>query len=111
MVFRQGHAMLAENDLSGRRMMHRFAWVILVVGVMSFGFVDAGGDRGKFADVPLPKDLVAPDTVAVAGATVAFLEGPAADAVGNVFFSDIAGNRIMKLDAKGNVSVFRADSG
>ena len=44
-------------------------------------------------------------------ATVCFLEGPAVDAEGNVFFSDIAGNRIMKMDVKGQVSVFRADSG
>ncbi len=70
----------------------------------------AGADS-KFAHIPLPKDLVAPDTIAVAGATVCFLEGPAADATGNVFFSDIAGNRILKLDPRGKVSVFRADSG
>ena len=30
---------------------------------------------------------------------------------GNVFFSDIAGNRILKMNAHGEVSVFRADSG
>src|SRR5688572_25739143 len=70
-----------------------------------------GGEGSNLAMIGLPKDLVAPDTVAVAGATVAFLEGPAVDAAGNVFFSDIAGNRILKLDAKGKVSVFRADSG
>src|SRR5204863_9653416 len=44
-------------------------------------------------------------------AVVCFLEGPAVDADGNVFFSDIAGNRIMKMDPKGKLSVFRADSG
>lgn len=44
-------------------------------------------------------------------ATVCFLEGPAVDAAGNVFFSDIAGNRIMKMDPKGQLSVWRADSG
>ncbi|MCS7045070.1 MAG: SMP-30/gluconolactonase/LRE family protein [Gemmataceae bacterium] len=65
----------------------------------------------QFADTPLPKNLVPPDTVAVVEATVAFLEGPAADAAGNVYFSDIAGNRILKLDTKGTVTVFRADSG
>jgi gluconolactonase len=61
--------------------------------------------------VPLPDGLVAPNTVADAAGTVCFLEGPAVDADGNVFFSDIAGNRIMKMDAKGVISVFRADSG
>jgi gluconolactonase len=44
-------------------------------------------------------------------ATVCFLEGPAVDADGSVFFSDIAGNRIMRMDSKGALSVFRADSG
>ena len=44
-------------------------------------------------------------------AVVCFLEGPAVDAAGNVFFSDIAGNRILKMDAKGTVTTFRADSG
>src|SRR5262249_27666201 len=44
-------------------------------------------------------------------AVVCFLEGPAVDAKGNVFFSDIAGNRILKMDTKGAVTTFRADSG
>src|SRR4029077_3722972 len=61
--------------------------------------------------VPLPPGLVAPDTIAEAVGTAAFLEGPAVDKDGNVFFSDIAGNRIMKMDPKGQISVWRADSG
>jgi gluconolactonase len=59
----------------------------------------------------LPADLFPKDAKVTAAAVVCFLEGPAVDADGNVFFSDIAGNRIMKMDAKGTVSVFRADSG
>src|SRR6187397_513264 len=61
--------------------------------------------------IPLPDGLVAKDTAAAPAAVVCFLEGPAVDAAGNVFFSDIAGNRILKLDAKGAVTTFRADSG
>jgi gluconolactonase len=60
---------------------------------------------------PLPDGLVAEQTAAAAAAVVCFLEGPAADAEGNVFFSDIAGNRILKMDVKGKVTTFRADSG
>jgi gluconolactonase len=60
---------------------------------------------------PLPDGLVARQTVASPATVVCFLEGPAADAAGNVFFSDIAGNRILKMDAKGAVTTFRADSG
>lgn len=67
-------------------------------------------DKVDFAKVPLPADLVPADTKA-AGTAVCFLEGPAADADGNVFFSDIAGNRILKMAADGKVSIWRADSG
>src|SRR5262245_60033825 len=60
---------------------------------------------------PLPAGLVAEKTAAAPAAVICFLEGPAVDATGNVFFSDIAGNRILKMDAKGAVTTFRADSG
>jgi len=39
-----------------------------------------------------------------------FTEGPAADGKGNVFFTDIPNNRIMKWDGK-ELSVFRENSG
>src|ERR1051326_4646918 len=60
---------------------------------------------------PLPDGLVVQGTAAAASAVVCFLEGPAVAAPGNVFFSDIAGNRILKMDARGTVPTFRADSG
>jgi gluconolactonase len=60
---------------------------------------------------PPPADLVPKDVRPTAAAVVCFLEGPAVDAESNVFFSDIAGNRILKMDPKGGVTVFRADSG
>src|SRR5437763_1494175 len=60
---------------------------------------------------PLPEGLIAKETAATPAAVVCFLEGPAVDADGNVFFSDIAGNRILKMDTKGVVTTFRADSG
>ena len=40
-----------------------------------------------------------------------FTEGPAADAQGNVFFSDIPNNRIHKWSLAGGLSTFREDSG
>jgi gluconolactonase len=87
--------------------MHR---TIFVVGLLAgTALAVSGGDGPK--PVPLPDGLVAPDVVVETAGTVAFLEGPAVDADGNVFFSDIAGNRIMKMDPKGAISVWRADSG
>lgn len=61
--------------------------------------------------IPPPNALLEPEGKLQVAAGVCFLEGPAADAEGNVYFADIAGNRILKMDAKGNVSTFRADSG
>lgn len=68
-------------------------------------------DRPDFAKLPPPPGLVAPDAKVVAAAGVCFLEGPAVDVTGAVFFSDIAGNRILRMAPDGKVSVFRADSG
>src|SRR5215218_1904219 len=62
-------------------------------------------------NIPLPADLVAADAKVQVASGVCFLEGPAVDAEGNVYFSDIAGNRILKRDAKGLINIFRADSG
>ena len=39
-----------------------------------------------------------------------FTEGPAADADGNVYFSDVANSRVHKVDAGGKLSVFREPS-
>jgi len=63
------------------------------------------------ATAPLPQGLVEPDAKVCSATFVAFTEGPAADASGSVYFSDIINNRIMKLSAEGKLSVFRADSG
>ena len=62
-------------------------------------------------DVDLPAGLVPADTKARTAAGVCFLEGPAWHASGDLYFSDIAGNRILKLAPDGNINVFRADSG
>ena len=61
--------------------------------------------------VPLPPGMVGKDTIPAPAAVVCFLEGPAVDAAGNLFFSDIAGNRILKMDPRGAITTFRADSG
>jgi gluconolactonase len=92
--------------MSGKRI--AVALLALVAG--SFGLLNAA-DPVDLTKLPLPASLVAADARVIPGAVVCFLEGPAVDGDGNVFFSDIAGNRIMKMDAAGKVSVFRADSG
>lgn len=58
------------------------------------------------AQSPLPSDA----TISIAG-QVAFTEGPAWHPSGNVLFTDIANNRIMRLDPNGELHVFRTPSG
>ncbi len=56
-------------------------------------------------------ELLDPTATFSNAASIAFTEGPAVDVEGNVFFSDIVNNRIMKRAPDGRVSVFRNDSG
>src|SRR5262245_11746962 len=79
-----------------------------------FAAVSAESPAQKQADlskVALPAGLVAPEAKAKVAALVCFFEGPAVDEQGNVFFSDITGNRILKMNSRGQVSVFREASG
>jgi gluconolactonase len=57
-----------------------------------------------FSFIPVPGHKAQEVQVAT---TIAFTEGPTADAAGNVFFTDQANNRIMKLAADGKLSTFR----
>ena len=59
----------------------------------------------------LPAQFLAEGSSLSTATVIAFTEGPAVDADGSVYFSDIWNNRIMKLAADGSQSVFRADSG
>jgi len=68
-------------------------------------------EKPDLSKVPLPSGLVAPKAEAERAALVCFFEGPAVDDKGNVFFSDITSNRILKMTSQGEVSVFRTDSG
>jgi gluconolactonase len=63
----------------------------------------------RYEQAPLPAG-VAESGVKVATSLV-FTEGPAVDADGSVYFSDIENNRILKLDPQGRRSVFREPSG
>ncbi|PYV04152.1 MAG: hypothetical protein DMG10_08845 [Acidobacteria bacterium] len=60
------------------------------------------------------QNVLVPSSVTDAGVkpatTIAFTEGPAVDAGGNVYFSDIMNNRILKLAPDGTRSVFREPS-
>lgn len=61
-----------------------------------------------FHQIPPPAGVAAAPTAAV---VLAFTEGPAVDADGTVYFSDIMNNRILKRSPDGGLSVFREPSG
>ena len=61
-----------------------------------------------FKHIPLPPGVQSELTVAD---FVSFIEGPAVDAEGTVYYSDIRGNRILKMTRHGRHSVFRYPSG
>jgi gluconolactonase len=65
--------------------------------------------QNRFTAVPLPPN--AEEAGVREAASLAFTEGPAVDADGTVYFSDIQNNRIMKLTPDGACSVFRDPSG
>jgi gluconolactonase len=61
-----------------------------------------------YATLPLPPG--AAEGGVRAATSVAFVEGPAVDAAGNLYFSDIENNRILKLAPDGRRTVFREPS-
>ena len=63
------------------------------------------------ARLPSPRRFLKTGARLSRAATIAFAEGPAYHSDGSVYFSDIINNRVMKLAADGQLSVFRADSG
>ena len=64
------------------------------------------------ADTSRQTNLVAPGAkVEKLAGGFRFTEGPAVDAKGNVFFSDIPNNRIHKWSVSGELSTFRENSG
>ena len=63
----------------------------------------------RYEQLPIPGGVA--QAGVVAACSLAFTEGPAVDADGSVYFSDIANNRIMRLAPDGLLSVFREPSG
>jgi gluconolactonase len=69
------------------------------------------GHRMDLTRTPPPPTLLAPQGATTIAVRTCLLEGPAFDAGGVLYFSDIIGNRIHRLTPDGELSVFREDSG
>lgn len=89
-------------------------YCLLIIAIWSSWFAVSGllaAELPDFAKTPMPAGLLAPEAKVESLLYVSFLEGPAFDAAGSLYFSDIANNRILKMGAQGAVTTFRADSG
>lgn len=53
---------------------------------------------------------LAAQTLEIAAVMPVVLEGPTADAEGNLYFTDVNASRIMKLDTAGRITTFRQPS-
>lgn len=90
-------------------MLERWIFVCVSAGVCWAGAGWPG--RASFAqDMPLSQVLVEGEGWEVAASGFKFTEGPAVDAAGNIYFSDVEASRIHKLDLQGKVSVFVENS-
>lgn len=71
---------------------------------LSLAILHPASARGQ--DMPLGNVLIEGQGWELVGEGYKFTEGPAADAAGNVYFSDIPNNRIHKVGLDGKVTVF-----
>lgn len=89
----------------------RTALILTLALLFNVSATSLADEKNNLAQAPVPTELLAPRAKASVASLVCFLEGSAVDAEGNLFFSDITANRIMKLAPNGDLSVFRSDSG
>jgi gluconolactonase len=80
-------------------------------GLMVFLVVAAVVGCGKEAAAEEPSVVAAGAEVKKLAGGFVFTEGPAADAEGNIFFTDIPNNRIHKRSLEGKLSTFRENTG
>jgi len=82
--------------------------VILMKYLLVFSLIVSGAGRGSLAADEQP---VSADARLKFEGKVAFVEGPSWHPTGNVYFSDIPNERIMRRDRNGEIHVFRTSSG
>lgn len=80
---------------------------VTIAGLLIFGGCGSGPPE---ASPPAAQQGPAADPRVEVAATVAFTEGPTVDQEGNVYFTDTANSRIMKLSADGELTTFRQPS-
>jgi gluconolactonase len=87
----------------GRKFYGLFAIVLVMAVTVSACFGAAEGEKSSVLAPGAKVEKLAGD--------FKFTEGPAADGEGNVFFSDIPNNRILRWSIHGELTTYREDSG
>ena len=85
------------------RTTHRNGWTMVLALVIGAMTTAARGD-GAIPGIVTKGEVVQVQTGFV------FTEGPTADADGNVYFTDVRANKILKLDTQGKLSTFLDES-
>ena len=90
---------------------------LLIAAITTFGQEASQGKKPE-SKKPAEEQITQKRSVVAEGAKVEklagdfkFTEGPASDAKGNIYFSDIPNNRIHKWSLDGKLSTFRENSG
>jgi gluconolactonase len=93
------------------------AFIMALLAALMLGLTSAAQEKTK-KERPAKKEAARSKDLMAAGAEVKklvddfkFTEGPAGDAEGNVYFSDIPNNRILKWSRDGKLSTFLENSG
>jgi len=91
---------------------------ISLLAVLALGVTGVARERAAKKERPAKREAVQSKNLVAPGAEVKklagdfkFTEGPAGDAQGNVYFSDIPNNRILKWSTDGKLSTFLENSG
>ncbi len=92
--------------------------VVLTLGMTGAAKEEVAKEKATKEDKPARKETAKGKSLLAPGAQVKmlvddfqFTEGPAGDAVGNVYFTDIPNNRIIKWSLDGTPTVFLDNSG
>jgi len=92
-------------------------YFISLLAVLALGITGVAKEKAT-REKPAKKEAAQSKSLVAAGAEVKklagdfqFTEGPAGDAEGNVYFSDIPNNRILKWSLDGKLSTFLENSG
>ena len=86
------------------------AIILIVTAILTTACTEQPPPAAEPPTTPSPSALLEPGAELSSALAIVFTEGPAADAEGNVYYTEITGNRIIKYMPGGEWSEFRRPS-